>query len=633
MRIIATAIVGLFFIQAAVAEEGLSFATSGGPEYYVLENNSVHNVSANSEVLLIVQMPDIAWFRLFVNGEKICDIREPRQFYICPYTTPAAAGSHQVEVRTNSNPVVTSDSPNMSFYSSLVIDGDSDSMILSSGSSHTVEPGSAVRFLAQVPETAWFRLFVSGVKICDIRQPRPFYFCDFTAPENPGPYEIEVRTNSSLVVTSENPNRVFYSTLLVNGVVGAINLSPGSTHSASTDDTITFNAEVADTAWFRLFVDGTKICDIRTAQSSYTCDYDTPSISGQYSVEVRTNAALVADDNNPNRSFFSELSVVAPGYVLHFFDDFDDIHAGRPDPEHWDYHTGPVINNERQCYTDDHQSYVNAGVSNVRVETRDFEGEDNGYLVLELKRENVACRQANGQTFNYTSGAVSTRVDEPGGEYLVNMPHGIYEVRAKIPAGRGTWPAIWLLGKKDYTPQDPFTIGWPDAGEIDIMEAVGFEEDNGFYRTHHTLHRNKDEGFLWAHQRPNETGQGMTLPMNEPPSANFHVYKMIWKPESIEIFVDNVRVKKMDFGNGNTRQRDGFFRNDPDLNGFGFPGTTADDYLGWPWAMEADNEFKLIFNVAFGGGWGGQQGLDNSIFTNGQRVEMLVDYVRIYAGQ
>ncbi len=289
-----------------------------------------------------------------------------------------------------------------------------------------------------------------------------------------------------------------------------------------------------------------------------------------------------------------------------------------------------MINNEQQCYTDDHPSYTNAGVRNVSVETRTLEGAENGYLVLSLKKQTVACRQADGAAFNYTSGAVSTRVDGFGTPYLVSMPHGVYEIRAKIPAGRGTWPAIWLLGKKDYTAEAPYTIGWPDAGEIDIMEAVGFEEANGLYRFHHTLHRNRDLGFLWPHRRPDRTGQGMTLELNEPPSARFHVFRMIWTPESIEFFVDDQRVRKIDLGDGVTGQRDGLFRSAPDMNGWGHAYTPLDDHLGWPYAMEAGNEFKLILNLAWGGGWGGQQGLDDSIFANGQSVEMLIDYVRVY---
>ena len=600
------------------------------PAPILLVPDSTHNIEAGAQVLLAAQVPNTAWLRIFVDGVRICDIREPRIVYVCSFETPSSAGVHNVEVRTNSSLVVTTDSPNRSYFSTLVVGGVSNAINLTPDSTHNIEPNSQVTFVAAVPNTAWFRLFVNGVKICDIRQSQSTYSCAYETSANAGINEVEVRTNASLVVSPSSPNRSFYSTVVVAGTEGTIFLEPNTTHGVDANSQVTFVAVVPGIAWFRLFINGVKICDIRQSQPSYSCDYFVPPGAAHYNIEVRSNMSLQVSESSPNMSFYSTAVVVQPGYALHFSEEFRDVHGGKPDPASWDYNTGTVINNERQCYTDAHPSYVDAGVSNVRVETRNFEESGNGYLVLQLKRENVACRQADGEIFNYTSGAIATRVDGIGTPYLVEMPFGIYEVRAKIPSGRGTWPAVWLLGKKDYSPEEPTNIGWPDSGEIDIMEAVGFEEANGLYRTHHTLHRNRDEGFLWPHQRPNETGQGMTYPLTEQPSANFHVYKIIWKPESIEYFVDNVRVTKMHLGHGATDDREGFFRSAPDMNGWGHPNTTADDHLGWPFAMEANNEFKLILNLAFGGNWGGQQGLDNSIFANGRSVEMLVDYVRIY---
>ncbi len=616
----------------ACAEQAAAPSSPAANSAFVLTSGSSHVVPANSEILLVAQVSDTAWFRVFVDGVKICDIREVRPYYTCSYATPGSAGAMQVEVRTNRSIQVSDDSPNVSFFSTLEILSGATSVLLTPDSEHDAQPGSQLVLVAQVPDTAWFRLFVNGVKICDVRMPQSSYQCPYTVPIAPGRYDIEVRTNSQPVVTPDSPNRRFFSQLDVGVLDGDVVLYPNSNHSADTNTSITFAASVPDTAWFRLFVEGVKICDIREVLATYRCVFETPSTTGHYNIEVRTNASTIATGDSPNRSFFSALAVVSPEYVLHFDEEFNDTHNGRFNPAHWDYHTGSVINNERQCYTDDHPDYTNQGISNVRVETRSMEGQPNGYLVLELKKENVACRQADGAGFQYTSGAVSTRVDGFATPYLVDMPHGIYEIRAKIPAGRGTWPAIWLLGKKDHTPESPFTIGWPDAGEIDIMEAVGFEEAAGNYRTHHTLHRNKSAGFLWPHRRPGKTGQGMTLNYNRPPSEDFHVYRMVWKPGSIEMFVDGVRVTKMDLGDGVTGNRDGFFRNAPDMNGYGFDHTPLDDHLGWPWDMEAGNRFKLILNLAWGGGWGGQQGLDDGIFDSGEPVEMLVDYVRVYAG-
>ena len=154
------------------------------------------------------------------------------------------------------------------------------------------------------------------------------------------------------------------------------------------------------------------------------------------------------------------------------------------------------------------------------------------------------------------------------------------------------------------------------------MEAVGFEEANGLYRLHSHLHRNRD--LEWPDQR-GKTGQGMTLMLDEPPSARFHVWTMVWKPDSIEFFVDGIRVREMEVSDGDgghvVESRNGFFRYDDNMN--------AETPLGWPFSQELGNEFKLILNLAWGGGWGGQQGIDDSIFQEGP-VEMLVDYVRVY---
>lgn len=304
------------------------------------------------------------------------------------------------------------------------------------------------------------------------------------------------------------------------------------------------------------------------------------------------------------------------GYSLFFADEFEDTTTGAPNPQHWDYDVSYVRNDELQCYTDDRRE-------NVRVEQRQSEGETRGYLVLELRKEPWLCPQDGNRAYEYTSGALASR-KRRNGSYLIGddaskgVPFGIYEIRAKIPSGRGTWPALWLLGHK----RSPDSLGWPQAGEIDIMEAVGFEEANGEYRLHSHLHR--DRATLWPDRR-GKTGQPMVFPLNEPPSARFHVWTMKWEPDSIELFVDGQRVTQMPSMGTNGQlameTRRGYFRSDPGMN--------ADSALAWPFSRELGNEFKLVMNLAYGGGWGGQQGLDDSIFGRSS-VEMLVDYVRIY---
>ena len=346
-------------------------------------------------------------------------------------------------------------------------------------------------------------------------------------------------------------------------------------------------------------------------------------------------AQAIATSSVVSRNSSSNCDQPAPeGHRLYWCDDFVQTQSGAPNPEFWDYDVTVVRNNEEQCYTDNDRE-------NVRVEDRSLLGESGNYLVLELKHEpDTVCPQDLDRPYNYTSGSIMTRIRQ-NGDYLVGrtlendpakgMPFGIYEVRAKIPAGRGTWPAVWLLGHRNFD-RPGGSLGWPDAGEIDIMEAVGFEEANGLYRTHHTLHRSRD--FQWPHRRTtmngrNVTGLGMIHDLNEPPSARFRTYKMVWTPNSIQLFVDGVSTMKMQVVDNDEnlvyQTRSGFYRYDVSDFGIGMQGETD---LGWPFSRELGNEFKLILNLAHGGGWGGQQGLDDSIF--GDPVEMLVDYVRVY---
>ena len=127
----------------------------------------------------------------------------------------------------------------------------------------------------------------------------------------------------------------------------------------------------------------------------------------------------------------------AAGWTLVFSDEFD--RPGAPDPAKWDYELGYIRNNEKQFYT--------SRPENVRVE--------GGALVIEARKEPY-------QGFGYTSASVNT-----SGRF--EFQYGRVEVRAKLPAGTGMWPAIWTLGVNRKT------VGWPACGEIDIMENVGFE--------------------------------------------------------------------------------------------------------------------------------------------------------------
>jgi len=253
---------------------------------------------------------------------------------------------------------------------------------------------------------------------------------------------------------------------------------------------------------------------------------------------------------------------LAGEWQLVWSDEFDK--PGLPDPAKWDYETGFIRNNEAQYYT-------RARPENARVE--------NGMLVIEARKEvfknpdfdpGAGSWRRSREAAQYTSASLTTRGK-------ANWTYGRIEVRAKLPSGRGTWPAIWTLGTNRQA-------GWPGCGEIDIMEFVGY--DPGV--VHANIHTGK-----YNHIKKNGKGSQLTVP---DASSAFHVYALEWDTNHLDFFVDD--KKYFTYAN---------------------EGTGAD---AWPY----DRAQYLILNLAIGGAWGGQQGIDDAIFP--QRY--YIDYVRVY---
>ncbi len=255
----------------------------------------------------------------------------------------------------------------------------------------------------------------------------------------------------------------------------------------------------------------------------------------------------------------------AADWKLVWSDEFDK--PGLPDPAKWSYEEGFVRNNELQFYT-------RARAENARIV--------NGMLVIEARKERfrnpayVPGTTAKGdwrktrEYAEYTSASLTTRGKGA-------WTYGRIEVRAKLPTGRGIWPAIWTLGTDK-------SLGWPACGEIDIMENVGFEPD--VIQAHiHTAKYNHVMG----------TSKGDKLTIRKP-YEEFHNYIIEWYPDRIDFFVDDLKY----FTHVNEK--------------------TGPD--AWPF----DKDQYLILNIAVGGSWGGQKGIDDSIFPQ----RMYIDYVRVY---
>lgn len=230
-------------------------------------------------------------------------------------------------------------------------------------------------------------------------------------------------------------------------------------------------------------------------------------------------------------------------------DEFDG--HGKPDPSKWSYDLGGDGwgNDELECYTD--------RIGNASV--------GDGVLTITARKEPACDRRG------YTSARL---VSKHKGDFL----YGRIEVRARLPKGRGLWPAIWML------PTDWSYGEWPRSGEIDIMEQVGFDPDN----IHASVHTQAYNHI--AHTQKTATR------VIEDATTRFHLYRVDWVPSGITGYIDGRQVFHFDN-----------------------EGTGVD---AWPF----DRRFHVLLNLAVGGFWGGQQGVDPAAFP----ATMQVDYVRVY---
>jgi beta-glucanase (GH16 family) len=237
----------------------------------------------------------------------------------------------------------------------------------------------------------------------------------------------------------------------------------------------------------------------------------------------------------------------------------DEFDGAALDRSKWRYDTA---RNRDGWYNGELQYYAADRPENVRVA--------DGHLIIEARREDLdPARYADWGGQHYTSGRILTRG-------LAAWTYGFVEVRAKLPCARGTWPAIWML---------PETGGWPDGGEIDIMEEVGSQPEV----VHATLHT-----ALFVHSRGTQRGAELKLTGS---CEAFHLYQLDWRPNSITIGVDSRAYMRV--------------RNDQ-------PGGRG----AWPF----DAPFHLILNLAMGGSWAAARGMDDAALP--QRMEF--DYVRVW---
>ncbi|MEU0334979.1 family 16 glycosylhydrolase [Streptomyces sp. NPDC006193] len=238
-------------------------------------------------------------------------------------------------------------------------------------------------------------------------------------------------------------------------------------------------------------------------------------------------------------------------------DEFNGAAGSAPDAAKWTVETGGSGNgnNELQYYTN---SRDNAAL------------DGNGNLVITARKNTDSGLQCWYGSCQYTSARLNTA-------RTFTQAYGHFESRIKVPRGQGMWPAFWMLGN------DLGNVGWPNSGEIDIMENVGYEPGV----VHGTIH---GPGYSGG----SGIGAAYTLPGGRAFADDFHVFAVDWSPEKITWSVD-----------GQTYQT-----------------RTTADLGGKKWVY--DHPFFLILNLAVGGNWPGSPDA-NTQFPQ----TMVVDYVRV----
>ncbi|MET7855594.1 family 16 glycosylhydrolase [Streptomyces avermitilis] len=242
-----------------------------------------------------------------------------------------------------------------------------------------------------------------------------------------------------------------------------------------------------------------------------------------------------------------------------FSDTFDGAAGSAVDSSKWKVETGDNVNNhERQYYT--------SGNNNAALDGQ-------GHLVITARKDNPGNYQCWYGRCEYTSARLNT-----SGKF--SAAYGRVEARMKIPRGQGMWPAFWMLGT------DIGQVGWPNSGEIDVMENVGFEPST----IHGTIHG------------PGYSGEGgigaaYSLSGGQAFADAFHTFAVDWAPDSITWSVD-----------GTVYQR-----------------RTPADLGGKTWAF--NKPFFLILNLAVGGYWPGDPN-SSTVFPQ----QLVVDEVKVTTG-
>jgi len=331
------------------------------------------------------------------------------------------------------------------------------------------------------------------------------------------------------------------------------NLTINLSIDESMTNKVTVDASAEDANYYEFsFGDGSEKLREDSGEITYTYEDE-----GNYTIEVyayttadvfisateNVEITINQDSNIDDEGYVSPLEY--DGYELVWQDEFEADQLS--DDYIFEIGTGSSGwgNNESQYYREE----------NTRLEE--------GYLVIQAKKENF-----EGQ--EYTSSRIIT-------EGKQEFKYGRFDIRARMPYGQGIWPAIWMLGSNFRQ------VGWPQCGEIDIMEMIGGQGRERI--VHGTVHWQSNDGY--ANYGHSKELSDVTL------ADQFHVFSIIWDENSIQWLIDNEPYGTID---------------------------TIPAHLD-----EFREEFFFIFNVAVGGNWPGYPD-GNTTFPQ----EMWIDYVRVF---
>lgn len=373
-------------------------------------------------------------------------------------------------------------------------------------------------------------------------------------------------TSFGLSMLTDSDARLHFQSSLNDGLRSAkINIAPyayaGDNQSVATGSTVNLDGSTSGDAngdfltyrWSILSKPAGSAAALSNA-SSVTASL-VPDVPGDYLLGLVVSDGVLTSPLSMTKVGAISSGSVPSGYVLVWSDEFNTSGIQLPDASKWGY---DISQNSVGWFNNELQYYANGRIQNSAVQ--------NGGLTITPRKESLAASVSDWGGQSYTSARLYTKGK-------ASWTYGFFEIRAKLPCGTGTWPAIWTLGS---------TINqWPDQGELDIMEQTGWDKSSVLGTVHS----------LAGYGGNGSTGSTTVADA----CTTFHNYQIKWTANAIDFYVDGVSYR-------------------PSY-------TKPVNAANWPF----DRPQYLLLNVAVGGALGGNVN-DATLSSTG----MEVDYVRVY---